>query len=237
MASIPAATTRRPEYIPGRIGDPYYVRVLDTTLRDGEQARGAAMTIDQKVAVARNLALLGVDVIDGGFPSASKNDLKALKIISEEIGNPSADGSAIGRHVPVISALARAKKTDIDTAWEAVREARRPRTTVFLSTSEIHMQHKLRKSRDEVVALASEMVAYARSIGFADICFAAEDATRSDKDFLCRVLGRLLRPGRRCSYSLIPWDAHSPRRFIAYFLHPRSHPRCREHHHLRPLPQ
>ncbi|KAG0486654.1 hypothetical protein HPP92_008749 [Vanilla planifolia] len=153
------------------------------------------MTIDQKVAVARNLALLGVDVIDGGFPSASKNDLEALKIISKEIGNPSADGSAIGRHVPVISALSRAKKTDIDTAWEAVRAARRPRTTVFLSTSEIHMQHKLRKSRDEVVALASEMVAYARSIGFDDVCFAAEDATRSDKDFLCRVFTAAMKAG------------------------------------------
>ncbi|KAG0486655.1 hypothetical protein HPP92_008750 [Vanilla planifolia] len=215
MASIPAATTRRPEYIPGRIGDPYYVRVLDTTLRDGEQARGAAMTIDQKVAVARNLALLGVDVIDGGFPSASKNDLKALKIISEEIGNPSADGSAIGRHVPVISALARAKKTDIDTAWEAVREARRPRTTVFLSTSEIHMQHKLRKSRDEVVALASEMVAYARSIGFADICFAAEDATRFSARLTAGATVLLLADTVGCS---LPSEIHS------IVSHPRSHP-------------
>ncbi|XP_028554122.1 2-isopropylmalate synthase A-like isoform X1 [Dendrobium catenatum] len=149
------------------------------------------MTAEQKIAVARNLVLLGVDVIDAGFPISSPEDFNAVKLIADEVGNMR------GRHEPVIMAAARCSKIDIDTAWAAVSGARRPRLGTFIATSEIHMKHKLKKNADEVVAIAREMVAYARSVGFQDISFAAEDSLRSDKDFLCRIFGEAIKAGAR----------------------------------------
>eukprot|EP01018_Ginkgo_biloba_P032546 Gb_19658 [translate_table: standard] len=164
----------RPDYVPNRIEDPSFIRILDTTLRDGEQCPGAAMTVQQKVDVARQLAKLGVDIIEAGFPSASPGDAEAVKLIAKEVGNcVDEDG-----HVPVICAFARCSKADIDAAWEAVRHAMRPRILTFIATSDIHLKHKLKKSRAEVVRIAGEMVAYVRSLGCRDIQFGAEDAAR-----------------------------------------------------------
>ncbi|PKU86449.1 2-isopropylmalate synthase A [Dendrobium catenatum] len=193
MALLPATITAtvRPLSALNSSNDPSYVRILDTTLRDGEQAPGGAMTAEQKIAVARNLVLLGVDVIDAGFPISSPEDFNAVKLIADEVGNMR------GGHEPVIMAAARCSKIDIDTAWAAVSGARRPRLGTFIATSEIHMKHKLKKNADEVVAIAREMVAYARSVGFQDISFAAEDSLRSDKDFLCRIFGEVIKAGAR----------------------------------------
>lgn len=139
-----------------------YVKIFDTTLRDGEQSPGATMTSVEKLEVARALARLGVDIIEAGFPAASPDDLEAVRRIAQEVGNPPvADPTA---RVPIIAGLARANKNDIDKAWQAVREAARPRIHTFLATSEIHMQHKLKMTREEVVQRVREMVAYARSL-------------------------------------------------------------------------
>ena len=135
-----------------------YVRIFDTTLRDGEQSPGATMTSVEKLEVARALARLGVDIIEAGFPAASPDDLAAVKRIALEVGQP---GRAEGPPVkpPIICGLARASKPDIDKAWEAVRHAARPRIHTFLATSEIHMRYKLKMDREQVVERAAEMVA------------------------------------------------------------------------------
>ncbi|XP_057851322.2 2-isopropylmalate synthase B isoform X3 [Cryptomeria japonica] len=166
-----------------------HVRILDTTLRDGEQSPGAAMTTNQKLQIARQLRLVGVDVIDAGYPFASPADMEAVKMIAREVGNVD-DG-----HVPVIAALARCNKADIDAAWEALRHARRPMIIPFISTSDIHLKHKLNMSRDQALRLASDMVAYARSLGCLQIEFAAEDASRTDPEFLYKILGEVIKAG------------------------------------------
>eukprot|EP00899_Mesostigma_viride_P020631 jgi/Mesvir1/2856/Mv13943-RA.1 len=189
------ATTRaninRPEYIPNRIDDPTYVRVFDTTLRDGEQSPGASLTSSEKLAIAKQLAKLGVDIIEAGFPTASPDDLEAVRTIAIEVGN-NVDETG---HVPVICGLSRANKKDIDAAWEAVRHAKRPRIHTFIATSPIHMEHKLRKTPDEVVEIAVAMVKYARSLGCNDVEFSPEDAGRSDPVFLYRILGEVIKAG------------------------------------------
>lgn len=174
-ASGPASqAAKRPEYIPNRIDDPNYVRIFDTTLRDGEQSPGATLTSKEKLDVARQLARLGVDIIEAGFPRASPDDLEAVRNIAKEVGN-AVDETG---YVPVICGLARCNKQDIDAAWEGVRHAKRPRIHVFLATSEIHMKYKLKKTKDEVVETARNMVAYCRSLGCNDVEFSPEDAGR-----------------------------------------------------------
>ena len=163
-----------------------HVRIFDTSLRDGEQSPGATMTSAEKLDVARALARLRVDVIEAGFPAASPDDLAAVRSIAEQVGGD--PGS------PIICALARAAKTDIDKAWEGVQRAARPRIHTFLATSELHMQHKLRMTRGEVLARVAEMVAYARGL-CDDIEFSPEDATRSDPAFLHEVLEVAIRAG------------------------------------------
>uniref|UniRef100_A0A804NYW2 2-isopropylmalate synthase n=1 Tax=Zea mays TaxID=4577 RepID=A0A804NYW2_MAIZE len=190
----PQPPRRRPEYVPNRIDDPNYVRIFDTTLRDGEQSPGATMTSAEKLVVARQLARLGVDVIEAGFPASSPDDLDAVRSIAIEVGNPP-PGDDGGAHVPVICGLSRCNRRDIDAAWEAVRHARRPRIHTFIATSEIHMQHKLRKTPDQVVAVAREMVAYARSLGCADVEFSPEDAGRSNREFLYHILEEVIKAG------------------------------------------
>ncbi len=150
------------------------VRVFDTTLRDGEQSPGATMTSTEKLEVAKALARLGVDVIEAGFPAASPDDLAAVREIALRVRSAS------------ICALARASRNDIDKAWEAIREAAAPRIHTFLATSDLHLAHKLRMSRDEVRGRVREMVSYARSL-CADVEFSAEDAGRSDPEFLCEI--------------------------------------------------
>ncbi|KAJ3681048.1 hypothetical protein LUZ60_015537 [Juncus effusus] len=188
-SSIPQS---RPEYIPNRISDPNYVRVFDTTLRDGEQSPGATMTSGEKLVIAKQLSRLGVDIIEAGFPASSPDDLDAVRSIAIDVGNNPVreDG-----HIPVICGLSRCYKKDIDAAWEAVKHAKKPRIHTFIATSEIHMKHKLRKSKEEVVKIASEMVAYARSLGCPDVEFSPEDAGRSDREFLYHILEEVIKAG------------------------------------------
>ncbi len=169
-----------------------YVRIFDTTLRDGEQSPGATMTSAEKLEVARALARLGVDIIEAGFPAASPDDLQAVQRIAGEVGNPP-KGQPEAR-VPVITGLARATRSDIDKAWEGIQSAQKPRIHLFLATSEIHMQYKLNMTRQQVVSRVAEMVAYARSL-CKDVEFSPEDAGRSDPAFLYVVLAEAIRAG------------------------------------------
>ncbi len=166
-----------------------YIRIFDTTLRDGEQSPGATMTSVEKLEVARALARLGVDVMEAGFPAASPDDLEAVRRIAIEVGN-STDGS----RVPVICGLARATKNDIDRAWEAVQYAAHPRIHTFLATSEIHMAYKLKMTREQVLERVRDMVSYARSL-CEDVEYSPEDAGRSDPEFLYRILEVAIQSG------------------------------------------
>ena len=165
------------------------VRIFDTTLRDGEQSPGATMTSAEKLEVARGLARLGVDVIEAGFPASSPDDLEAVRKIAVEVGAVNADGKA-----PIICGLARATRNDIDKCWEAVKPAAYPRIHTFLATSDIHMQYKLKMTRDQVVEKVREMVSYARSL-CADVEYSPEDAGRSDPEFLYQVLDAAITSG------------------------------------------
>lgn len=161
------------------------VLIFDTTLRDGEQSPGASLTSVEKLEIARQLARLGVDIIEAGFPAASPDDLEAVRSIAREVG---AEGG------PVIAGLARANAKDIDAAWEAVQPAARPRIHTFIATSDIHMEHKLRMSREKVVAKVKDMVGYAASL-CEDVEFSPEDAGRSEPDFLVEVLSTAIAAG------------------------------------------
>ena len=169
-----------------------YIRIFDTTLRDGEQSPGATMTSAEKLEVAHHLGRLGVDIIEAGFPAASPDDLEAVRRIALEVGNPPAGESEA--RVPIIAGLARANKSDIDKAWEAVQGAQKPRIHTFLATSQIHMKHKLKMDPEEVVGRVAEMVAYAKTL-CADVEFSPEDAGRSDPEFLYVVLGEAIKAG------------------------------------------
>jgi len=188
-----------------------YVRIFDTTLRDGEQSPGASMTSVEKLEVARSLARLGVDVIEAGFPAASPDDLEAVRRIAVEVGNFGTSeryaelerrppdqqrraDMALPVGVPIICGLARATKGDIDKAWEAVQYAATPRIHTFLAASDIHMQHKLHLTRHQVLETAGDMVAYARS-KCKDIEFSPEDASRADPEFLYQVLNIAIQAG------------------------------------------
>lgn len=169
-----------------------YVRIFDTTLRDGEQSPGATMTSAEKLEVARSLGRMGVDIIEAGFPAASPDDLEAVRRIAVEVGNsPSGDADA---KVPTIAGLARANKGDIEKAWEAVKDAQKPRIHTFLATSEIHMKHKLKMDREQVIERVIECVSYAHSL-CEDVEFSPEDAGRSDPEFLYIVLGEAIKAG------------------------------------------
>jgi len=172
--------------------DPSYVRIFDTSLRDGEQSPGASLTSGEKLEIARALARMGVDVIEAGFPAASPDDLEGVRRIALEVGNPPAgDPDA---KTPIICGLARAAKNDIDAAWLAVQHAARPRIHTFLATSPIHMRYKLRMDPEEVVERVKEMVTYASSL-CADVEFSPEDAGRSEPEFLYLVLGEAIKAG------------------------------------------
>lgn len=181
----------RPEYVPGQISDPDYVRIFDTTLRDGEQSPGATLTSMEKLEIARNLALLGVDIIEAGFPIASPDDFAGVKQIADVVGREVFDDG----YVPVIAGLSRANQKDIGRAWDAVKGAVRPRIHTFIATSEIHMRSKLNKTPDEVVEIAVNAVTYAKGLGCDDIEFSPEDAGRSDPEFLYRILGEVIMAG------------------------------------------
>ena len=170
------------------------ILIFDTTLRDGEQSPGATMTSSEKLEIARALAHLGVDIIEAGFPAASPDDLEAVRCIANEVGQGT--GHTPSGQPPVICGLARAARVDIDKAWEALQGAAKPRIHTFLATSDIHLQHKLRMTREQVVARVKEMVTYARSL-CADIEFSPEDAGRSDPNFLYEVLAVAIDAGAK----------------------------------------
>ena len=181
----------RPKYIPGRIDDPNYVRIFDTTLRDGEQSPGATLTSSEKLEIARQLAKLGVDVIEAGFPIASPDDFNAVKQIADTVGRAVFEDG----YVPVICGLSRANSKDIECAWDAVKGALRPRVHTFIATSEIHMQNKLNKTPEQVIEIAVNAVTFAKSLGCEDIEFSPEDAGRSDPEFLYKVLTKVIEAG------------------------------------------
>ena len=182
---------RRPAYVPGHIDDPDYVRIFDTTLRDGEQSPGATLTSQEKLEIAQMLAKLGVDIIEAGFPIASPDDFNAVKQIADTVGNQVFDDG----YVPVICGLSRANERDIQVAWDAVKGAKRPRVHTFIATSPIHMETKLNKTPDQVVEIAVKAVAFTKSLGCNDIEFSPEDAGRSDPKFLYRILSEVIKAG------------------------------------------
>ncbi|HEY4035523.1 MAG TPA: 2-isopropylmalate synthase [Ktedonobacteraceae bacterium] len=164
------------------MGDPAVVKVFDTTLRDGEQSPGATMATPEKLQIADQLVQLNVDIIEAGFPAASPGDLAAVKEIAKRV------------HGVAVAGLARTNAGDIETAWEGVREAEQPVIHVFLATSDIHLQYKLRLSREEALQRVQTMVAYARNL-CPTIEFSAEDATRSDWDYLCQIFEAAIKAG------------------------------------------
>ena len=165
-----------------------YVRIFDTTLRDGEQSPGATMTKAEKMSVARALSRLGVDIIEAGFPAASPDDFAAVQSIATEIGR--------GSDAPSICGLARAAKNDIDRALSAIAKADKPRIHTFLATSPIHREAKLQMSKDEVLARIREMVAYA-SARCDDVEFSPEDAGRTEIDFLHQAVAAAIEAGAK----------------------------------------
>ena len=151
------------------------VYIFDTTLRDGEQSPGCSMNLEEKVRLAKQLEALGVDIIEAGFPIASEGDFAAVQAVASEC-----------RSV-VVAALCRTNAEDILRAWDALKDAARPRIHTFVATSDIHLEYKLKKSRSEVIEMTRSAVRLARTL-CEDVEFSAEDATRSDPDFLCEVL-------------------------------------------------
>ena len=158
------------------------VLIFDTTLRDGEQAPGNTMTPEEKVRLARQLDSLGVDVLEAGFPAASEGDFRSVVDIAQEIRRP------------VLAALARCHPKDIELAGEALRHAARPRLHIFISTSDLHLEHKLRMTREEVLELARISVRQARQYT-PDVEFSAEDASRTDLEYLCRIVEMAIAEG------------------------------------------
>jgi 2-isopropylmalate synthase len=159
-----------------------HVRIFDTTLRDGEQAPGFSLRVSEKLRLARQLDALGVDVIEAGFPIASPADAEAVYRIAQEIRRP------------IIACLARCHRADLEKAAEAIKPADKGRIHTFIATSDLHLKAKLRMSREQCLEAAVEAVRFSRHHTF-DVQFSAEDATRSDLDFLCRVVEAVVKAG------------------------------------------
>lgn len=158
------------------------IKIFDTTLRDGEQSPGCSMNIEEKIKVAKQLENLGVDVIEAGFAIASEGDFQAIKAISQVIKKS------------IVASLARATKKDIDRAYQAIKDAKHPRIHTFIATSDLHMTYKLRKNKEEILAITSDMVSYAKSL-CGDVEFSCEDATRSNPHFLVKVIDTAIKAG------------------------------------------
>ena len=158
------------------------IYIFDTTLRDGEQSPGVSLNVQEKLEIAQQLARLGVDVIEAGFPIASPGDFQAVKTIAERVKGP------------VIAGLCRATREDIDAGWEALKGAESPRIHTFIATSDIHLKYKLQRSREEVLEQAVAAVKYAKRYT-SDVEFSAEDASRSDLDYLCTVVEKVIDAG------------------------------------------
>jgi len=161
---------------------PARIFIFDTTLRDGEQSPGYTMNTQEKLRLAKQLEALGVDIIEAGFPIASDGDFEAVRQIAETIKDSE------------VAALARANDEDIDRAWEAIKHAQNARIHVFISTSDIHLKYQLRKNRDEVLKIAVSAVKRAKKYT-SNVEFSAMDATRSDRDYLCKVFAETIEAG------------------------------------------
>lgn len=159
------------------------VAIFDTTLRDGEQAPGYSMNLEQKMRLAKQLELLGVDVIEAGFAIASPGDFESVRSIASVIDHTT------------VASLSRALVKDIDRAWEAVKEARKPRIHTFIATSDLHLKYKLKMDKQQALEQAEKMVRYARDLS-PEVEFSAEDAMRSDREYLARVVERTIEIGR-----------------------------------------
>lgn len=158
--------------------------IFDTTLRDGEQSPGASLTSKEKLEIAQQLEKLNVDIIEAGFPIASPGDYEAVSLIAKNVKKP------------IIAALARAKKIDIETAASALKYAKHPRIHTFIATSDIHIKYKLKMSKEQVLETAVEAVKYARRFTD-DVEFSCEDAARSDVDFMCKVIEEVIKAGAK----------------------------------------
>src|SRR3954449_9340178 len=154
---------------------PDHVRIFDTTLRDGEQSPGISLNVPEKVEIATQLARLGVDVIEAGFPITSPGDFESVQAIARQVEGP------------VICGLARTSKQDIDAAWNAIRDSERPRIHTFIATSDIHIERKLQTTREDVKGQARAAVAQAREYTD-DVEFSPEDGSRSDVEFMAEVI-------------------------------------------------
>lgn len=186
------------------------VEIFDTTLRDGEQSAGVNLHFHEKVEIALQLERLGVDVMEAGFPASSAGDLRAVQEIAKRIKNVSVTG------------LARTRLADIDAAWEALRVAQAPRLHVFIATSPIHMEHKLRMSPDEVVDASIQALRYAAG-KFPMIEWSAEDATRSDWDFLVRIIQEVIRAGAKVINLPDTVGYTTPKEYAAMFQYVQQH--------------
>jgi 2-isopropylmalate synthase len=156
--------------------------IFDTTLRDGEQSPGASLTTPEKLIIAKQLAKLGVDVIEAGFPISSDGDFEAVKLIAKEVKGP------------IICGLSRAKKQDIDRTWDAIKFADKPRIHTFFGTSDLHLKHQFKKTKQETIDLSVEAVRYAKSL-CQDIEYSAMDASRTDPEFLYELIKRVIEAG------------------------------------------
>lgn len=159
------------------------IYVFDTTLRDGEQVPGAKLNIPQKVEIAKQLKTLNVDIIEAGFPASSKGDFKAVEAVARAVG----DG-------PMITALARAVKSDIDAVYESVKHARRPLIHMVLGTSDIHVEKKFNKSKEQILEMGVEAVKYAKKL-LPDVQYSTEDASRSDFEYLWKTVEAVVKAG------------------------------------------
>ncbi|MFC1501217.1 2-isopropylmalate synthase [Elusimicrobiota bacterium] len=155
---------------------------LDTTLRDGEQSPGASLNINEKLKIAHQLAVLGVDVIEAGFPVSSPGDFESVRAVAKEVKGPS------------IAGLCRANEKDITACWNAVKYSKKPRIHTFIATSDIHIEKKFKKTRDEVLNIAVKAVRFAKNY-CKDVQFSAEDAARSDIGYLCKVIEAVIDAG------------------------------------------
>jgi len=192
------------------MSDDKRIKIFDTTLRDGEQSPGCSMNLSEKLVLARQLAKLGVDVIEAGFAIASEGDFEAVKAIAAEVREP------------VICGLARTGRADLERAGQALERAARPRIHTFIATSDIHLEHKLRLSRERVLEEVDRAVQQA--LGYSDdVEFSAEDATRSDWAFLVQVFGTAIAAGARTLNVPDTVGYTTPDEFAALIRHLREH--------------
>ena len=191
------------------------IKIFDTTLRDGEQSPGCSMRIEEKIEIAKMLDEMGVDTIEAGFASSNQRDLNAIKEIAKVVKN-----------AEVVS-LARCNKSDIDAAYEAIKDAKKKKIHTFIATSDIHMKYKLNKTREEIIDIVKECVSYAKS-KCENIEFSLEDATRSDKDFACKVIDTAVEAGATIINIPDTVGYATPFEFVEFINYLRSNSRLSE---------